>query len=453
MARRKRNKAVSRLRAQLAWMIAGAAWIAPRISLAQQSAPQDAAPDPSAEGAPSQGVTVVQVPQEPSGPTVFVPGYPAPGTDLEGHLPSSARAVTDTSHSSDGFDLNQRSDRKSSVRGGANGAFIGEGQYTPELHTVRRGDTLWEISNRYYQNPYSWPKLWAQNPQILNPHWIYPGDRIRLREEEQRSTLASRFSGRKAAVPPKTIFLRETGWVDDLAKDTWGEVVGSPDDQMLLSEGDDVYVQLSGDREVSVGQMLTLFKPLRAVSSQDGNKGELVSVRGSARIERVNPKSKMVKAKITESLDVIERGISAGVATRHFDVVSPVTSEVDLEARILASIDPLQIFGQHHLVFIDKGEKEGVKVGQRFFAIRKGDRWEQTLKTTGKLTVQRPRVEDERPAQIEPMKTDVPTDKLPDETYAELRVVRVREHTAAALVTASLHEMDKSARLISRKGF
>ncbi len=241
--------------------------------------------------------------------------------------------------------------------------------------------------------------------------------------------------------------------MDDLSKDTWGEVVGSPDDQMLLSEGDDIYLQLEGDHEVSVGQALVLFRPLRPVSSQDGNKGELVSVRGAARVDRINPKTKMVKAKITESLDVIERGIKVGTVERHFDVVPPATSEVDLEARILASLDPLQLYGQPHLVFIDKGEKDGVKVGQRFFAIRKGDRWEQSLKSTGKLTTQRPRVEDERPAQSEPMKTDVPTDKLPDETYAELRVIRLRDHTAAALVTASTHEIDKNARLVSRKGF
>lgn len=444
---------MSRLRSQFAFVIAGAAWISPRILAAQEAPPQGTTSDPSVEGAPSQGgVTVVQVPAQPAAPTVFVPGYPAPGTALEGHLPSSSRASMDVSRSGDGFDLNRSGSASPSVKGGPNGSFITEGQYTPELHTVRRGDTLWEISNRYYQNPYSWPKLWAHNPQILNPHWIYPGDRLRLRDEDQKAT-AARFSGRKATVQPKTIFLRETGWVDDLSKDTWGEVVGSPDDQMLLSEGDDIYLQLEGDHEVSVGQALVLFRPLRPVSSQDGNKGELVSVRGSARVDRINPKTKMVKARITESLDVIERGIKVGTVERHFDVVAPVASEVDLEARILASIDPLQLYGQHHLVFIDKGEKEGVKVGQRFFAIRRGDRWEQSLKSTGKLTIQRPKVEDERPAQVEPMKTDVPTDKLPDETYAELRIIRVREHTAAALVTASIHEMEKNARLISRKGF
>jgi hypothetical protein len=384
-----------------------------------------------------------------------VPGYPAPGTNLEGHLPSSSRATTDISRAGDGFDLDRRTQGPSSVRGGANGSFVLDGQYVPEAHTVRRGDTLWDISSRYYQSPYGWPRLWAHNPQILNPHWIYPGDHVRLRDEGDPSKSArDKLTGRRPKVPPKTVFLRDTGWIDDAAKDTWGALVGSPDDQMLLSEGDEVYLELSTNRDVAVGQELTIFRPLREVKAHDGTaKGELVSIRGTARVLRINPQTKMVKARLTESLDVIERGAKVGPVTRRFDVAPPIVSDVDLEARILASIDPLQIYGQHHVVFIDKGEKDGVKVGQRFFAVRRGDRWQQSLKTAGKLATQRPRLEDDRPAQVDDLDTGVEADKLPDETYAEVRVLRVRDRTSAALVTVSRHEVDRNARLVSRKGF
>lgn len=422
-------------------------------ALAQEAPP--AAPSEGADpAAPSGPPAVTAAPvQQPSPPQIFVPGYPAPGTNLEGHLPSSSRATTDVSRSSDGFDLDRRSEGPSSVRGSAGGSFVLEGQYVPEAHTVRRGDTLWDISSRYYQSPYAWPRLWAQNPQILNPHWIYPGDQVRLREEGDLARSGDRLAGRRRQVPPKTVFLRGTGWVDDLKEDTWGAVVGSPDDQMLLSEGDDIYLQLGDDQAVSVGQELSIFRPLRAVSAQDGTeRGHLVSIRGTARVDRVNAKTRMAKARITESLDVIERGEKVGPVTRRFEVAPPAASGVDLEARILASIDPLQIYGQHHVVFIDKGEKDGVRVGQRFFAVRRGDRWQQSLRTAGKLATQRPRMEDDRPAKVDDLETDVPTDKLPDETYAEVRVLRVRERTAAALVTASKHELDRSARLVSRKG-
>src|SRR5262249_41651714 len=50
----------------------------------------------------------------------------------------------------------------------------------PELHVVRRGDTLWDICWFYFNDPWQWPRVWSYNPQITNPHWIYPGDLVRL---------------------------------------------------------------------------------------------------------------------------------------------------------------------------------------------------------------------------------------------------------------------------------
>src|SRR5262245_14017322 len=44
----------------------------------------------------------------------------------------------------------------------------------PELHTVKKGDTLWGVCQVYFQDPWRWPRLWAENPLITNPHWIFP---------------------------------------------------------------------------------------------------------------------------------------------------------------------------------------------------------------------------------------------------------------------------------------
>ena len=50
----------------------------------------------------------------------------------------------------------------------------------PETYYVKSGDTLWDISSLYLKNPWLWPELWSVNPQVENPHLIYPGDKLRL---------------------------------------------------------------------------------------------------------------------------------------------------------------------------------------------------------------------------------------------------------------------------------
>jgi hypothetical protein len=139
---------------------------------------------------------------------------------------------------------------------------------------------------------------------------------------------------------------------------------------------------------------------------------------------------------------------------RKFDVVPPVKSDRDLEASILASVYPSHFYGGQAVVFIDRGEKDGVRPGMRFFAVRRGDRWQQQIGTAGQNARLRPRVEDDRPARVDKYPIDTADeDKLPDETYAELRVMRVREHTATALVVEAKHEIERTARLVAKKGY
>src|SRR3954467_4009084 len=60
----------------------------------------------------------------------------------------------------------------------------------PDTYVVRKGDTLWSISARFLQRPWEWPEVWQANPQVHNPHLIYPGDVINLAYLDGRARLS-----------------------------------------------------------------------------------------------------------------------------------------------------------------------------------------------------------------------------------------------------------------------
>lgn len=410
--------------------------VAPLATLAL-AAGDAAAQDPGGGGAPPPAAPA-------EGTTTVTPSYGLPSQDYDpnGHLGRGSRASSDINAGGDGFDLNRPESQSATQRGSDKGQYILDGSNVPPAHTVRRGDTLWGISGQHYRSPYQWPKVWSYNPQILNPHWIYPGDRVRLRDE----TKPVRGDGGKEA--DQTVFLRDVGWIDDPEKDAWGELVGSPLEHMMLGDDQNAYVQLDDDRNVKIGDKLVIFRP---VESSKG--GDLVSVRGTIRIDRYNPKTGMAKGTIIESLDVIERGNLVGPVKRQFHLVAPVTSDRDIEAKIIAALYPHVVWGDKQILFIDKGKKDGVVPGMRFFAIEREDKWVRSLSTTTDMARTRPRQDIDPPARYNMIPTGGPEEDYPDETYAELRVVTVRDETALCMVVASKHEIERGGHLIAKKNY
>lgn len=84
-------------------------------------------------------------------------------------------------------------------------AYISEDnldEQAPDVYTVVRGDTLWDISDRFLKKPWLWPQIWSYNPQIYNPHLIYPGDVMALEYVAGKPTLVLTRNGKPVPLKP-----------------------------------------------------------------------------------------------------------------------------------------------------------------------------------------------------------------------------------------------------------
>jgi LysM domain len=83
----------------------------------------------------------------------------------------------------------------------ATGSKIPLSADAPDQYTVKTGDTLWDISKVFLRDPWYWPEIWYLNPQVQNPHLIYPGDVLKLVsvDGQTRLTIAERGEGGDAA--------------------------------------------------------------------------------------------------------------------------------------------------------------------------------------------------------------------------------------------------------------
>ena len=129
----------------------------------------------------------------------------------------------------------------------------------PDTYVVKRGDTLWDIAGRFLQRPWLWPEIWQANPQIRNPHLIYPGDVISLAYLD-RVGLARGPGGTPVnAVPLSEVepFLKDLRVVDNIEGLPY--VVGLEEDRLRSSNGQVAYVR--GIDGIAPGQRFLVVRP------------------------------------------------------------------------------------------------------------------------------------------------------------------------------------------------
>lgn len=417
-----------------------------------------------------------------SGTAVFMPPYGVPfsGQDPNKGLPSSSRPSTNTTTSSDSFDLAPSEGGNEVLRGNRGtlaitGANRAPAMIVPEIYTIKRGDTLWDISEHYLDNPWQWPRLWSYNPEIRNPNWIYPGDQLRLRRPGsdggsgagRRQGLAGGAgsgqgagggggSGGGGRITPDTLFLRDEAYIGDPSKDTWGEVVGAREEQMLLSRGNHVYLDVRQGAEPKIGEEITVFEALRKPPPVEGARnppGEIVRIKGTVKVTDFDAKKRIAAGEIVEAVDAIERGAKIGQVERQYKIVPPTTANKTVWARVLTSIHPHVYMGQYQLVFLDHGSEDGLALGNRLLVVRRGDTWRKSLASTTRSARDTLRVDSPEHAEVRTTTLRRDDKDFPDEIVAELRIVQVSRYSSTAMVAESSKEVVVGDLAVAREGY
>ena len=337
---------------------------------------------------------------------------------------------------------------------------------TPDRHAVVEGDTLSTLAERYMGDPDAWPRLWSFNPEVTNPHWIYPGLVVRLQPGVDLNAPPSAAAasagagggannrpafGRRPQAALGSVLIGEEVYLDRDALAQAARIVGSKQDHLMLSPTDEVYLQFKQGAEPAAGTELTVFirqhrdelapKAGKFRQYRAHQAGEVVRVRGGVRVTTYDPKTRVARAVVTEALDPIERGFEVADVPRRLAHVPPKKNGRDVQAKIVLATRALSTLGEGQLAFLSVGSKQGVEVGNRFFVVRQGDPWRQQLTLREDLTgAERP---DDHP---------IAASELPPEVVGELRVLYVRPESATALITSSLIELNPGDRVEMRAG-
>src|SRR5262249_46457901 len=189
------------------------------------------------------------------------------------------------------------------------------------------GDTLWDICAYYFGNPWKWPEVWGLNPQITNPHWIYPGNVVRLGGTGPAKTQAAASEPTEGTEPTaeapkeKEVELRENAFVSMEDLKAAGLVKGATVEQLLLSTHDEIFVEYPEGKPPQVNARYSIYTPQKDVV-EPGTKeviGKFVLIRGSVKILEVK-KGKPARGVITDvtNADGVERGDRVGLLKTQF---------------------------------------------------------------------------------------------------------------------------------------
>lgn len=253
-------------------------------------------------------------------------------------------------------------------------------------YTIQQGDTLWDISRKELNDPFLWPKVWKENPEVANPDKLKPGQVIRIplyliqkAEQAEEPAVMEPVVEKAPAMEPvqrvdtapapekplvgSNLYIA-SGHIASAVNEA-GTITGAPTMRTLFGDRDFVYVKTAG--QVKTGDRFYVLKKPKLIMHPVSNVkvGYLVDVAGIAEIKKFE-----FGETVAQILAVYNDITTGDVLVPYQEMVPPIISKPyrkpDIKGYIVAARHLRDNNGLFDIVYIDRGKKDGVEVGDMF---------------------------------------------------------------------------------------
>jgi LysM repeat protein len=249
----------------------------------------------------------------------------------------------------------------------------------PESYVVKRGDTLWGISKVFLRDPWYWPEIWQVNPQIQNPHLIYPGDTLRLVFIDGRPQIllqrgdAARVEPRVRSQPLETAittipyatvaaFMSKPSVLDRDQIKQAPYLLATRDLHVVMSEGDTLYAR-GFKSPAELGTHYNVVRIGEPLVDPDDNRllGYDGIFTGAGHVTRQGDPTTLIMTESTQESRAGDKLIPGGVEVP-LDF-TPSAPRVKTNGRIISVSHGVSIIGQYEVVVVNRGARDGLAPG------------------------------------------------------------------------------------------